>query len=312
MTWQGTIPQKENPHLVNPPRGFVSSANQVPVDVKTYPYYLGGNFPPYRGMEIDRRLEGMSDITTQDMMRLQTDNYDVFAEMARPLFLHFIDTLGMDPRELVYYHLVKDWNLRNDPKEKAPAVFHNWWDGLKSSIYADELARTSLPIMMPYDETLLEALLKDSTYKFVDDIRTPQTETLRQVATLAWKKVYPGILQADTLGKLAWAAFKDTRVEHLLHANALSDLHLPIGGGTFSINAAKTDHGPSWRMVVELSNPIKAYGIYPGGQSGNPGSRYYDDLVMPWAKGQYDTLWVMTPDDQTDPRILWKMNFSKP
>ena len=310
--WQGTIPQAENPHMVNPARGFVSSANQVPVDVKTYPYYLGGNFPPYRGMAINRRLENTTNATAEDMMDLQTDNYDVFAEMARPLFLKYIDTSIMEPAGLQYYNLVKAWNLRNNARERAPSIFHTWWDSLKTTIYGDELAQTDLPIMMPYDETLLEALLKDSTYKFVDDIRTPQTETLRQMATLAWKKIYPVVLQADSSGTLNWSVFKDTRVEHLLRLDALSDLHLPIGGGTYSINAARPDHGPSWRMVVELSSPIKAFGIYPGGQSGNPGSPFYDDLVMPWAKGQYDTLWVMTPGQEADPRVLWKMNFSKP
>ncbi len=54
--WQGMIPQYENPHLVNPERGFVSSANQMPADT-SYPYYLGGSFPPYRGWEINKRLE---------------------------------------------------------------------------------------------------------------------------------------------------------------------------------------------------------------------------------------------------------------
>ncbi|MDE3211774.1 MAG: penicillin acylase family protein, partial [Bacteroidota bacterium] len=49
--WQGLIPQDENPHMINPERGFVSSANQLPADT-AYPYYLGGHFPPYRGMEI--------------------------------------------------------------------------------------------------------------------------------------------------------------------------------------------------------------------------------------------------------------------
>jgi penicillin amidase len=45
--WQGMIPQFENPHLINPGRNFVSSANQMPTDT-SYPYYLGGNYPPYR------------------------------------------------------------------------------------------------------------------------------------------------------------------------------------------------------------------------------------------------------------------------
>jgi penicillin amidase len=309
--WQGTIPQAENPHMINPVQGFVGSANQIPVDPKTYPYYLGGSFPPYRGMEIDRRLEKMDKITASDMMDLQTDNYDIFAEMARPLFVRFVDTEGMEPAERSYYNLVRDWNLENNPGEKAPSIFNSWWDSLKNCVYGDELGQTRLPIMQPYDETLLEALLKDSTYKFVDDIRTPQTETLRQIATMAWKKAYPHLLDKDSFGQLTWAAFKDTHISHLTKLPALSDLHLPVGGGTFSINAAKSDHGPSWRMVVELTSPVKAYAIYPGGQSGNPGSPYYDDMIQSWVKGSYDTLWVMTPNQQRDSRVLWKMDFSK-
>ena len=309
--WQGTIPQTENPHMINPPRGFVSSANQIPVDPKAYPYYLGGSFPPYRGMEINRRLDSLDKITASDMMDLQTDNYDIFAEMGRPLFVKYVDTAGMEPAERSYYNLVRDWNLENNPNEKAPSIFNTWWDSLKNCVYGDELAQTNLPVMQPYDETLLEALLKDSTYKFVDDIRTPQTETLRQVATLAWKKAYPRLLDKDSIGKLTWAAFKDTHISHLTGIPELSDLHLPVGGGTFSVNAARDAHGPSWRMVVELTSPVKAYAIYPGGQSGNPGSPYYDDMVNSWVKGTYDTLWVMKPSEIKDSRVRWQMIFSK-
>ncbi|HTJ14516.1 MAG TPA: penicillin acylase family protein [Dinghuibacter sp.] len=312
FAWQGMVPQAENPHMINPARGFVSSANQVPVDPKAYPYYLGRHYPPYRGMEINRRLAAMSDITPADMMALQVDNYDLFAEMARPIFLKYIDTASMEPDERSYYDQVRDWDLRNDPKEKAPSVFHTWWDMLKSNIVSDELSQSPLPLPEVYDGSLLEALLRDSSYKFVDDIHTPQTETLRQEVNLAWKKIYPTLEQDDTNNTLTWATFKDTHVDHLMRIPALGDLHLPIGGGTYSINAARSDHGPSWRMVVELGAPIKAFGIYPGGQSGNPGSRYYDDLVQDWAHGLYDTLWVMQPGDAKDPRVQWTMNFSKP
>ena len=40
-------------------------------------------------------------------------------------------------------------------------------------------------------------------------------------------------------------------------------------------------------MVVEMKDEPEAYGIYPGGQSGNPGSKYYDGSVDNWSKGQY-------------------------
>jgi penicillin amidase len=87
-------------------------------------------------------------------------------------------------------------------------------------------------------------------------------------------------------------------------------MHLPIGGGVPCINAAKQFHGPSWRMVVHLTTPTEAYGIYPGGQSGNPGSPFYDTFIDKWAAGLYNTLWVMSADDVKNQRIRWVLHFS--
>ena len=51
-------------------------------------------------------------------------------------------------------------------------------------------------------------------------------------------------------------------------------------------------------MVVSLGPEVKAWGIYPGGQSGNPGSRHYDDFVDRWVRGELDELLFMkTPED---------------
>jgi penicillin amidase len=43
-------------------------------------------------------------------------------------------------------------------------------------------------------------------------------------------------------------------------------------------------------MVVELSKPRRAWATYPGGQSGNPISRRYDDRLASWREGRLDTL----------------------
>ena len=49
------------------------------------------------------------------------------------------------------------------------------------------------------------------------------------------------------------------------------DLIFLLEGDRNVVNATSENHGPSWRMIVEMSKPPKAFGIYPGGQSGNPG-----------------------------------------
>lgn len=306
--WQGMIPQDENPHLVNPERGFVSSANQLPADT-SYPYYLGGHYPPYRGWEVNKRLSVMNNITPEDMMKLQTDNYNVFGEMALPVLVNNLEVLKLSNDELKYFDILKTWNLRNDVDSKGATLFVLTWDSLENKVWDDEFLKTNLQLMMPYESTLVNNILKDSSFKFLDDINTPQIETLGDDVTAAFKQAVFVAQKADSNGTLEWAKYKDTKVLHLARLEALSRLHLPIGGGTNTINAANEQHGPSWRMIVSLTPQTQAYGVYPGGQSGNPGSRFYDDFVDSWVQGKYFTLWVMKASDANDDRVKWKMSF---
>jgi penicillin amidase len=82
---------------------------------------------------------------------------------------------------------------------------------------------------------------------------------------------------------------------------AFSKFNIPIGGNSGIVNATSQNHGPSWRMIVEMSSPPKAFGIYPGGQSGNPGSKYYDNLISTWASGNYlDIKFMQNKEDNSD------------
>jgi penicillin amidase len=307
--WQGMIPQSENPHIINPDRGFVSSANQVPTD-STYPYYIGGGFPNYRGWIINKRLSSMADITPQDMQELQTNNYNVFAEMARPVLASHMKEAGFSADEKKYWDIFKEWNLRSDTGETAPIVFDLFWDAFEQEVWSDEAATIKAGFARN-DGDLLEGIIKDSAYIFLDNINTPQKETLADNILAAYKKAVPKIKAAIAEGKNTWAKFKDTHVDHLLKLPALSRLHLPIGGGHNIINAAGPNHGPSWRMVVSLTAETEAYGVYPGGQNGNPGSKYYDNFIDNWANGKYYALWVMKQQELSDKRVKYKMRFSK-
>lgn len=307
--WQGTIPQYENPHLINPERGFVSSANQMPADT-SYPYYLGGSFPPYRGWEINKRLEKMDNITPQDMMKLQTDNFNVFGQMALPVLIRNIQVDKLSPQEKKYFDILKNWNYRNDKDSKGATLFVVTWDSLETVIWKDEFLKSGLQLPWPDESSLLDDINKYPNFIFFDNINTANVETLPDDVTAAFKMAAAVIRQADENGKMEWAKYKDTRVEHLARLDAFSRLHLPIGGGTNTINATKEQHGPSWRMIVSLTPETEAYGVYPGGESGNPGSKYYDDFVDEWAAGKYFPLWMMKASQAKDKRVKWTMNFN--
>jgi penicillin amidase len=57
-------------------------------------------------------------------------------------------------------------------------------------------------------------------------------------------------------------------------------------------------------MIVHSTQPIEAYGIYPGGQSGNPGSFYYDNLIAKWNLGQYNKINIHTKDNISDALLV--------
>ena len=308
--WKGFIPQEENPHVINPTEGYISSANQRPVD-STYPYFIPGNYDVYRGIIINRRLSSMEQVTPEDMMKLQNDNYNVFAEYARPILLNNIERSKLDDTEKKYLYILSAWNLKNDPQEKGPTVFTNCWDSLQQVIFADELNQTDLPVIMPEKFVLLEALLRDTSFRFIDNIRTPEKENLPDMITIAFKKACVELQNAEKDGRLNWASYKNTSIYHLLRNGALPFARTGLlnGGGVNIINATTHDHGPSWRMVVQMTDEIEAYAVYPGGQEGNPGSRYYDNFIDQWTKGKYYRLWFMSEKEKNDKKIKWKIIF---
>ncbi|MFW2476484.1 MAG: penicillin acylase family protein [Sediminibacterium sp.] len=311
--WQGIIPNSENPFIKNPERGFVSSANQKSTD-ETYPYYLGAgsDFPVYRGVIINKKLAAMNNITAADMQAMQTDNYNVYAEMARPALLRFVNESMLKPVELKYLQKLKSWNLRNDIGEEGATVFRAIWDSLETTIWKDEFDKSPLPLPWPDEPTLLDVMIKDSVYYFADNANTPdKTETLQDAVLTAIQKASAACEALEKKGELAWGKFKDTRVSHLLKLDPLSRLHLPIGGGVHIINATTPTHGPSWRMIVHLTDEIEAYGVYPGGQSGNPGSKYYDNFVDSWVAGKYYRILFLKKEAASKHKQMkWHLTFT--
>ena len=57
-------------------------------------------------------------------------------------------------------------------------------------------------------------------------------------------------------------------------------------------------------MVVETGPVLKAWGVYPGGQSGNPGSKYYDNFILDWAAGKPYELVFLKSADEKHPDIV--------
>ena len=308
--WQGFIPQNQNPHAINPERGFLESANQRPVD-STYPYFIPGNYINARGVAITRRLSAMDQITPQDMMTLQNDVFSVFAEGARNMLVKYVKVDALDRDARRYLEMVKNWDLHASANSTGVTVYQAWFDSLESEVWQDDWQKHSLKLPLPDEQTLLEAINKDSAFTYIDNVNTPQKETIYDVVTSALMKATPQLKTEEQKGTLTWTKHRNPVIKHLLKDAVMPFArNVSVGGWGNTINAVTVTHGPSWRMIVQLSQPTQAYGVYPGGQDGNPGSKYYDDFVDTWATGQYYPLWVMTETEANDKRILGKLTFT--
>ena len=312
--WQGFIPQRENPHILNPERGFIQSANQRAVD-SSYPYFIPGSYITPRGITIENKLSKMNGITPGDMMKLQYDYFNTMAEDVVPILLQYVKIDQLNADEKRYLDIVRNWDLQASPGSRGQTIYQSWWDSLEVGIWQDEITRVQPQAPWPEEQTTMELLKKDSAMKFIDNINTVGVESLFDVVTQALKKASPVLKVKEEGGILEWSKFKHPGIYHISDKgkNALLPFArrgLPLGGNGNIINALTHSHGPSWRMIVHLSTPLEAYGVFPAGQSGNPGSRYYDNFVDTWVQGKYYQLWFMRDGDKTDKKVKWVMKFS--
>lgn len=310
--WQGFIPQPENPHSKNPERGFLESANQRPAD-STYPYFIPGSYITARGITITHRLAAMSGITPDDMKKLQYDYFNTFAEDARGILLTYVKENELDANAKKYVEMVRNWDLYAGPNSTGQTVFQTWWDSLEVEIWKDELTKVKPAANWPDEQTLMELLKRDSAMKFIDNVNTPQKETIFDVVTSAMKTASVDLQKEETAGTLAWTKHKDPTIYHLLK-NAVMPFArtgIPVGGNGNIVNAVTKSHGPSWRMIVQLTKETESYVVYPGGQSGNPGSKFYDQFVDTWAKGEYYKAWMMQKGEEKNEKVKWTLQFKK-
>ncbi|TAN13003.1 MAG: penicillin acylase family protein [Chitinophagaceae bacterium] len=307
--WHSSIPFLENPHILDPEQNFVYSANQNPTDT-TYPYFYHGEFIQFRARRIYHFLNDRNNLTIEDMMKLQNDYYDGFAAEALPIMLRHLDTAGLSRASHQYLDSLRHWDLEVLPGTIKPLLFYSWWDSLYENIWSDVLNDSlHLPMPRPTDNTTIEWLIRDTTMPLVNTGYASRGGNLRSRVYDAFIKAMNAVQKLDSTGKLNWGIYRGTDIMHLARIPALSRMHLFTGGDRYTVSAIKKDHGPSWRMIVQMSNPIVAYGIYPGGQSGNPGSRYYDDFVDDWVRGKYYKLNFFSPDDSTSAEVKYKIIF---
>ncbi len=319
--WKGYVPKGQNPQYRNPSRGFVSSANQHSTD-PSYPFaYHSETFEPYRGRILNRFLAQSDTFTVEDMMKLQNNNYSLMAEEALPNMIKNLDTASLNPVEKGFLTTLQGWNYTYDADLVAPVYYEEWFNSFYEATW-DEVSsqKNAKNISLPKIWRTVFLLRDEPNSKYFDVVSTAdKKEVSKDVLTEAFKKMAAKIALLTTemstkypeTPTLTWTHYKDTEIPHISSIPGMGRAHISNGGYGKALNAVKKDHGPSWRMIVELGDTPRAFVVYPGGQSGNPGSKNYDDFLGKWTKGEYYEAIFMRKADEKNARVTVVQEFKK-
>lgn len=286
--WSAFIPNDHNIAYKNPERGFVSSANQYPVD-QTYPYYINAsNWEEYRNRRINKLLTELTQIEPIDLMKLQLDNFNLKASESLPTFLSYIDSTQLKGAEAIAYQKLSKWDYYNNKESEGASYYEAWLRAFLPMVW-DEISSSKVALPRPATYMTIRLMKEKPDLSFFDIIETPEKETVKEVIRKSFIESVAVIekWKEEKKGEPTWAEYKDGYVGHLMRQEAFS-YHIKHGGNGSIVNAHSKSNGPSWRMVVSLEKTgVQAWGVYPGGQSGNPGSPYYNNLLGLWTEGNY-------------------------
>lgn len=311
--WHGWVPADQNPTVKNPPRGFVSSANQSSTDT-TYPYYINWRFEQYyRAKRINDKLSATHHATADTMRIMQMDDYSLLAQDVLPTMLKYIDPAKLNSDQLKAYNTLKTWDKFYSVKSIGASIFDNWWYNFFNMLWDDKFSIKSVFLKYPsYDETE-KLLLTQPNSKWFDNTKTPAKETCADIVSQAFNNAVDQLVQKNGPpgDKWQWGLIKDTYINHLANLPGFGAGHFASGGRGSVINALRFNNGPSWRMVVQMGPTVKGYGVFPGGESGNPGSYYYDDMFKTWRDGQLNELLFLNSVSENSGKIKLTLTLSK-
>lgn len=281
----------------DPAAGFIANANEKTPELDED---LAGDWPlSARDQRINALLSQPLSFSLDDMATFQTDIRDVTWNAWR-FALSGIDFIG---EEAQAYAVLRQWDGEMRRELAAPLIYSAWIAHIRHLIFADELGERMPTVPLP-GPTQLAAMIKAGS-KWCDNIDTSPVENCDRIAETAFRSTIETL--SETLGSdiddWHWG---DTHVAQFHHALLgripffadYYDRRIETDGGDRTLNRGASPrsgsakrgfphvHGAGVRAIHDLSGAPSRYMVGPG-QSGNPFSDHYDDLLEPWRDGEY-------------------------
>lgn len=298
--WTGFIPFEGLPRLRNPGSGLIVNANNRLVG-ENFPYFLAADWPsPFRAERIIEAIGDRNGLPLDFSTALQMDTLSHAARRMTPLLLAVQPETG---RERTAIQLLRDWDFRMDRKRPEPLIYATWMSELNRTIAADELDEELFEDYGGPRIRFIESVLTRNTH-WCDDVTTEERESCHDLLRLALANALDRIAETQGEDMSAWrwgqihrADFTHQLFTHLPLLRDFGDRGIEMDGGNDTVNRGQMrsdsptpfnhTHGAGYRAVYDLSDLSRSRFMIATGQSGNPFSPFYDNLIERWRDGGF-------------------------
>ncbi|NQZ75182.1 MAG: penicillin acylase family protein [Ekhidna sp.] len=289
----------KNPHAINPPWGYVHSANNQP-DTVDGVLYSGYYLPDDRGERIAEILNNKEKNSIDDMKSMLLDNTSKMHQATKSILLEAVKN---DERSKLIEDL-SSWDSNLNKDDFRPLIFQKWIHQIVKSATKDEIG-DDLWGMYKSTHTYkvsTEHLILNEDSPWWDNINTAELETREQIIKAAFDTTMYQLVSEWGDGYREW---KWGNAHSLIHKHAMGDVldflnvgTYPVSGGNEVLNNMGYTYedgptqtirfGPSTRRIVDFSDVRNnSWSIIPTGQSGNYFSPYYKDQAALFANGEF-------------------------
>lgn len=295
----------KNPQAINPPWGYVYTANNQP-DTVNGVLYPGYYYPKGRSGRIRQLLESQASWQPDDFKKVNMDNMSIMHPDVAKEISKVVKSLGNEKFNVLIEALEK-WDGNHSASSTAPSVYYNMLSQIYFLAMKDELGDQALRSILG------SSITKNSYHLFVsnensawwDDVKTKDKKEDR--ATIFSKAADNTIaLLSKTSGsnpeEWKWGKIHTLKHNHPLGKVKALDGIFSVGpfevdGGMEVINNLHFDldttgyfpveGGPALRKITDLANVKAGETVSPSGNSGNAMSPHYSDQAEMYATGKF-------------------------
>lgn len=294
----------KNPQAINPPWGFVYSANNQPdtIDGILHPGYY---YPRARAHRIVELLTASEKLSASEIRAMQLDHFsETTPKIAKEIAKVLESTKNPEYAEIV--RTLKEWSGSHDQDDYAPSVYYNLLSFILYQTLPDEIGSSSFKALM--DNSIMkesyDKIISNDSLLWWDNINT---ENIKETRTVIFEQAAEKTIHllssryGPNLENWRWYKMHSLTHGHPLAAVKPLDKIFnvgpyPVPGGIEVINnlmftldtlgSFPVISGPALRKVTDFADVENGYTVSPSGQSGNRLSKHYDDQAEMFATGQ--------------------------